>query len=67
MKSLPVYFYVQKKFNLTKLNTRVPFEIERVNVGAAMNITTGTFTAPCTGHYFFSFNQSAVILTFIWF
>ncbi|XP_046641139.1 uncharacterized protein LOC124326393 [Daphnia pulicaria] len=54
VKSVPVYFYVQKdnSFNLT--NTPIPFERVLNNVGNAMNVDTGIFTAPVTGTYFFA-------------
>ncbi len=58
VKSSPVYFYVQKdnNFNMSNTNVPIPFEIERLNVGGAMNLTSGTFTAPRKGTYFFSFS-----------
>lgn len=34
----------------------MPFDIDRLNVGGAMNLQTGKFTAPRTGKYFFSFS-----------
>ena len=53
--SSPTYFYVQKSFpNFTQINTPIPFEVEKLNVGGAMNLQTGKFTAPRTGKYFFS-------------
>lgn len=55
VKSLPVYFYVQRNKDFSNTDTPILFDIERVNVGAAMNITSGIFTAPRTGRYFFSF------------
>jgi hypothetical protein len=56
VKSYPTYFFVQRlsnNFNQTK--TSIPFDVERLNVGGAMNLQTGKFTAPRTGKYFFSF------------
>ena len=35
--------------------TVIPYEIERSNIGGAMNLATGVFTAPVNGRYFFSF------------
>ena len=52
--SSPTYFNVQKTINFDQTNTPIPFEIERLNVGEAMNLQTGKFTAPRTGKYFFS-------------
>jgi hypothetical protein len=53
--SSPTYFYVQKSLNdFNQINTPIPFEVERLNVGGAMNLQTGKFTAPRTGKYFFS-------------
>ncbi|KAK4011391.1 hypothetical protein OUZ56_020505 [Daphnia magna] len=55
IKSSPTYFYVRKLYNyFAQLTTPIPFETEIVNVGRSMNLTTGIFTAPRTGKYFFS-------------
>jgi hypothetical protein len=42
----------------TKL-TPLPFKLARINVGNAMNLSTGKFTAPRSGNYFFSFTGLA--------
>jgi C1q-related factor len=55
VKSSPVYFHVQRNSTYSLANTTIPFEIERLNVGGGMNITSGIFTAPKSGIYFFSF------------
>ena len=64
VKSHPVYFYVQKNTDFlthTDLpdtdfnNTPIPFDIELLNVGNAMNVSSGIFTAPRSGRYFFTF------------
>ncbi len=53
--SSPTYFYVQKNLqNFNQIDTPIPFEVERLNVGGALNLQTGKFTAPRTGKYFFS-------------
>ncbi len=54
VKSVPVYFYVQKGTTFDLTNTPIPFEQVVNNVGNAMNIETGIFTAPVTGTYFFA-------------
>ena len=55
MKSSPVYFYVQRKDNFSTEETPIPFDLERLNVGGAMNLESGIFTAPRDGIYSFSF------------
>ena len=60
VKSLPVYFYV--RFTYTDYHTAnwpIPFELEMLNVGGAMDLRSGTFTAPRDGTYTFSFTGSA--------
>ena len=55
VKSSPVYFHVQRNSTYTLNGTTIPFQIERMNVGGGMNITSGIFTAPKSGIYFFAF------------
>ena len=60
MKSLPVYFYVQSgRFDTTK--TPILFEVESLNIGGALNLTSGKFTAPRDGIYSFSFSGFAYL------
>ena len=58
VKSTPVHFYVQRNSAFTGV-TPIPFDLARVNEGNAMNLTSGKFTAPRTGIYFFSFTGNA--------
>jgi hypothetical protein len=57
--SVPTYFYVQKNSTFAATDIPIPFEIAMANVGAAMNSTSGVFTAPREGRYFFSFTGLA--------
>jgi hypothetical protein len=55
VKSSPTYFYVQiftSQFD--QPNVPITFDTARLNVGEAMNLETGKFTAPRKGKYFFS-------------
>ncbi|KAI9563618.1 C1q and tumor necrosis factor-related protein-like protein 3 isoform b [Daphnia sinensis] len=61
IKSIPTFFYVQKNFGFNVTDTPIPFEVERLNIGGAMNLTSGIFTAPRTGIYFFSLSGFATI------
>ncbi|XP_046456552.1 uncharacterized protein LOC124203768 [Daphnia pulex] len=55
VKSAPVHFYAQRNSNFNTVNTPIPFDVAVVNEGNAMDLTTGKFTAPRPGIYFFSF------------
>ncbi|XP_046456168.1 uncharacterized protein LOC124203539 [Daphnia pulex] len=59
VKSAPVYFYVQRNWPFYNDSTPVPFDSALVNEGNAMNLTSGKFTAPRPGTYFFSFTGVA--------
>jgi hypothetical protein len=59
VKSTPVYFYVQTNVHHSTVNTAIPFEVTRINVGNAMKPSTGVFTAPRPGKYFFTFSGIA--------
>jgi hypothetical protein len=55
VQSVPTYFLVASgSFNLT--NIPIPFSTAKLNIGGAMDLSSGKFTAPRTGTYFFSFN-----------
>ena len=55
LKTAPVYFYVQRNSSYTMNSTVVPYQFEQLNIGGAMNITSGVFTVPVSGRYLFSF------------
>ncbi|XP_046637841.1 uncharacterized protein LOC124316133 isoform X2 [Daphnia pulicaria] len=55
VKSAPVHFYVQRNSDFNTTNTPIPFDLALVNEGDAMDLTSGKFTAPRPGIYFFSF------------
>jgi hypothetical protein len=59
VKSAPVHFYVQRNSDFNKTSTPIPYNLARVNEGNAMDLTSGKFTAPQPGIYFFSFAGSA--------
>ena len=57
IKSSPVYFYFQKtNIRHSVYNVPMPFEIMKLNVGNAMDMATGIFTAPKAGIYYFAYN-----------
>lgn len=57
MKTKDVHFYVQRKSSYyAEGNRAIPFEIELLNLGGAMNSTSGVFTTPVPGTYFFAFS-----------
>ena len=59
VKSAPVYFYVQRNSPFNTINVPIPFQVSRLNIGNAMDLSTGKFTAPVPGTYFFSFTGHA--------
>jgi hypothetical protein len=59
VKSAPVHFYVQRNNDFYIKLTPIPFELAVVNEGNAMDLTSGKFTAPRPGIYFFSFTGVA--------
>lgn len=46
---------MQKKQSFYITNSIIPFELETLNVGGAMNSENGVFTAPISVTYHFSF------------
>ena len=57
VRSKSVHFTVQRKTDFLLNNTAITFEIELLNLGGAMNIATGVFTAPFDGIYHFEFSS----------
>jgi C1q domain len=50
-----VYFYAQKNSSYSAQGP-IPFEVAVVNIGDALDLESGMFTAPVSGVYFFSFD-----------
>lgn len=60
VKSFPIYFCVERSTaDYHQLGTPIPFDVIKLNIGGAMNIQSGKFTAPRTGKYFFTFTGLA--------
>jgi len=55
IKTKSVHFYVQKNYSFSE-KAVIPFELERLNEGGAMNLVSGVFTAPIPGIYHFQFS-----------
>lgn len=63
MASNPLFFSVQRNTSFNNDKIAIPFEITRLNIGGGMNTSSGYFTAPRKGNYFFTFSSLALIST----
>lgn len=57
LKSEPVYFNVERNTTYSTFNEAMPFDWETLNAGNAFNLSSGIFTAPRSGTYFFAFSS----------
>lgn len=55
VKTRSVHFYVQRNTSITKEGI-LRFQLARLNVGKAMDLSTGIFTVPVNGIYHFEFS-----------
>ena len=55
VKTNPVYFYVQRTGDY-KTTGNIPWTVSRLNLGNAIDLGTGIFTAPVSGTYHFAFS-----------
>ena len=60
MASHPVYFSVLRSKSWERTGV-IPFQQAILDVGESLNITSGYFTAPRKGNYFFTFTASGYI------
>ena len=50
-----VYFYVSRNSFYSTIESVIPYDVTRLNIGGAMNLASGVFTAPVSGRYQFNF------------
>lgn len=56
IKTAAVYFHVRRNTIYSDHNKAVPFEVENLNVGNAMDGKSGVFSAPKDGVYYFAYS-----------
>ena len=50
-----VYFYVGRNSFYSTIESVIPYDVTRLNIGGAMNLASGVFTAPVSGRYHINF------------
>ena len=60
LKTNSIHFQVQRSSEFTGTNATITFEMEKFNIGGAMDIATGVFTAPVGGIYHFAFSAMTI-------
>ncbi|XP_046448032.1 uncharacterized protein LOC124196842 isoform X3 [Daphnia pulex] len=55
VKSAPVYFHAQRTSNYSTIDSVVPFDSIKLNIGNAFD-PSGVFVAPASGEYYFAFS-----------
>ena len=54
-----MYFSVQRNTIYDSFTTVIPYEKETLNIGGAMDLESGVFTAPTKGIYLFTFTTNS--------
>ena len=60
-----IYFNVEKNSSYSSNQKVILYDVEWLNIGGAMNLTTGVFTAPVNGIYQFTVFISSSTQTFL--
>ena len=54
-----VYFYVGRNSPYSTTESVIPYDVASLNIGGAMDLASGVFTAPVSGRYQFNFVAQA--------